>query len=172
MDKTEERRAKIPEFLYSIAKPVNGQELASKFGVSRQVIVQDIAILKNRGLDIISTNRGYTMVKEKMFERVFKVMHGNDKIEEELNAIVDLGAIVKDVYVLHKVYGKIAVNLDIKSRRDVKKLIEGVESGTSKPLNHLTQGWHYHTVLAKEEYILDEVENSLSEIEGFYLEAE
>lgn len=56
MDKTEIRREILLDLLSDECEPVNGKELADRLGVSRQVIVQDIAILKNRGFDIISTN--------------------------------------------------------------------------------------------------------------------
>lgn len=168
MDKTEIRREILLDLLSDECEPVNGKELADRLEVSRQVIVQDIAILKNRGFDIISTNRGYSRRKEEGVKRVFEVVHGNDEIEKELNAIVDLGAVVKDVYICHSVYGKIGVDLNIKSRRDAKRLIESVKNGGSKPLNHLTQGRHYHTVIAENEEILDEAERKLKELGFLY----
>lgn len=84
MDKTEIRREILLDLLSDECEPVNGKELADRLGVSRQVIVQDIAILKNRGFDIISTNRGYSRRKEEGVKRVFEVVHGNDEIEKEL----------------------------------------------------------------------------------------
>ena len=56
---TDERRAKILRILESQKTPISGSELAALFDVTRQVIVQDIAILRAFGHDIISTSKGY-----------------------------------------------------------------------------------------------------------------
>ena len=55
----EDRRKGILEDISSSAKPVSGTVLAKKYGVSRQVIVQDIALIRAGGIDVISTARGY-----------------------------------------------------------------------------------------------------------------
>ena len=70
-------------------------------GVSRQVIVQDIALLRAQNNDIISTNKGYVLTSDNKCSRVFKVYHKDDEIIDELNTIVDLGAKVIDVFVKH-----------------------------------------------------------------------
>lgn len=55
--KTEERRNRIQEILETSEEPVSGSALAKRFGVSRQVIVTDIAILKSRVPDLVATAR-------------------------------------------------------------------------------------------------------------------
>ena len=55
----ETRRNKIVEKLQGSEKQLSGAALAKEFQVSRQVIVQDIALLRAMGYDIESTNRGY-----------------------------------------------------------------------------------------------------------------
>ena len=133
MIEREEREKKILEILRNSETLVSGTYLAEFFDVSRQVIVQDIAILKAKNIDIISTNRGYRLLS-KGIKKVVKVKHDDSEIRKELNAIVDLGASVEDVFVIHKTYGKIRVKLDIKSRRDVDLLVENINfpSGTNK----------------------------------------
>ena len=42
----EKRRDRLLQYLEEHDKPVSGTELAKEFGVSRQVIVQDIALLR------------------------------------------------------------------------------------------------------------------------------
>ena len=44
-------------------EPVTGSTLAKDFNVTRQVIVQDMAILRAEGKDIIATPQGYMMAK-------------------------------------------------------------------------------------------------------------
>lgn len=87
----EMRRQEILKYIAGSRKPVSGTKLAELFQVSRQVIVQDIALLRAADYDIISTNRGYLCGALKKAERVFHVFHRDDQIEAELNAIVDCG---------------------------------------------------------------------------------
>lgn len=54
-----ERREQILNILKDSGKPVPGVELARLLQVSRQVIVQDMALLRANGVEILSTNRGY-----------------------------------------------------------------------------------------------------------------
>lgn len=149
--KAEERRKEIAGFLISVEKPVSGTVLSERFGVSRQIIVQDISVLKASGYDILSTHNGYILRSSPLCERVFKVFHTTDRTEDELNCIVDLGGTVVDVFVWHKVYGKIEAKLNIFSRLHVKQFIEGVRSGKSTELMNITGGYHYHTVRAETE---------------------
>ena len=53
------RRTNMLKLLQARQEPVTGNELAQYFGVSRQVIVQDIALLRAQGSDIVATPRGY-----------------------------------------------------------------------------------------------------------------
>lgn len=162
------RREELLKTLYEKQKPMSGESLAEKFDVTRQVIVQDIAILRASGKNIVSTNRGYYLNEERT-QKVFKVKHSDRDINKELNAIVDLGGRVKDVIVHHKVYGEIKKDLNCSSRRDVKIFIEKMKEEKSKPLDVLTGGVHYHTVLADNEEVIEEIEVVLKEL-GFLIE--
>ncbi|MBQ9746306.1 MAG: transcription repressor NadR, partial [Clostridia bacterium] len=95
--KVAERRKAIVNLLLSAEDPVSGGELAQKFGISRQIIVQDITVLKGTGYEILSTSQGYIMQKSPLAERVFKVRHTTEQTEDELSCIVDLGGTVVDV---------------------------------------------------------------------------
>ena len=163
MIEREERENRIVEILESSETLVSGTYLAELFDVSRQVIVQDIAILKARNIDIISTNRGYRLLS-KGIKKIIKVKHDDSEIRNELNAIVDLGASIEDVFVVHKTYGEIRVKLDIKSRRDVDLLVENINSKLSKPLKNLTNNYHYHTIIVENENIFKEVQDKLKSL--------
>ncbi|MFC2662339.1 MAG: HTH domain-containing protein, partial [Eubacterium sp.] len=100
------RREEIKKLLLASEQPVSGGRIAKQFQVSRQVVVQDIALLRANGLDIISTNRGYVLHKQKaVCRRVFKVCHTEAQSEEEMNLVVDLGGRFLDVFVYHRAYG-------------------------------------------------------------------
>ncbi len=159
--KANERRKAIANLLLSEGEAISGSALAEKFGVSRQIIVQDIIVLKGSGYDILSTHNGYVIQKSPLKERVFKLHHTTEQTEDELNIIVDLGGTVVDVFVWHKVYGKVVAPLNIFSRLHVKQFIEGVRSGKSTELMNITGGYHYHTIRADSEKILDLIETAL-----------
>jgi len=103
------------------------------------------------------------MQKSPLKERVFKVRHTTKETEDELSCIVDLGGTVVDVFVWHKVYGKIEAALNIFSKLHIKQFLEGVRTGQSTELMHITGGYHYHTVRADSEAVLDSIEAALKE---------
>ena len=163
------RREKIIEIMSNQKEPVSGSDLAKKFSVSRQVIVQDIALIRAAGYEIISTNRGYILNQPKTVCRIFKVQHTDEQLEEELNTIVDLGGCVDNVMIHHRVYGKMEAELALSSRRKVGAFMEDIRSGKSSPLKNITSNYHYHKVSADREETLDLIEQDLSE-KGFLVE--
>lgn len=166
----EVRREKIIEILQSEKAPVSGTELAKRMGVSRQVIVQDIALMRASYQDIISTNRGYLLYRQpeepKRCRRIVKVKHRKEDIIRELDCIVDAGGKVLNVIVEHDIYGQLVGELVIQNRADVRKFMHKVEEYGTKPLTELTEGVHFHTIEAEQEEILDDVLAALTE-QGF-----
>lgn len=158
----EERRKKIIEYISESKKPVSGSRLAEMLKVSRQVIVQDIALLRAEGREIFSTNRGYVLQKSDAAAQVFYVYHTDDRIREELNLIVDNGGKVLDVFVQHEVYGELRADLNVDSRKKVKDFLRDIESGKSNPLNTITSGYHYHTVIADSREELEQIGQELA----------
>lgn len=156
-----ERRNQILQLLSNSSKPLSGVTLGQELGVSRQVIVQDIALLRTAGKRIDSTNRGYVLSAAADPIRLIKVRHTEAETADELNAIVDLGGNVLDVMVNHRTYGRLEAPLGIKSRRDVKAFLADLETGVSSPLMNITDGYHFHHVSAESDQILDEIEQEL-----------
>ena len=141
--------------------PVSGTELGQQYGVSRQVVVQDIALLRTQGYDIVATPRGYLLNATGQVKRIMKTYHTLAQTEEELTTVVDLGGCVLDVMVNHKVYGKVSGPLNIRNRRDVQLFMEQLRTGKSTLLSNVTSGYHFHTISAENEEILDEIECAL-----------
>lgn len=166
----DKRREQIISCLAKSSQPISGTELAKIFNVSRQVIVQDIALLRATNKNILSTNKGYILYNPQVnptnTKRIFSVFHTSEGIREELYTIIDSGGKVLDVVVEHEIYGQITVDLILKNRRDVDDFMEKLSKNNSQPLNILTNGHHYHTVEAESEEILDNIEEKLLE-KGF-----
>ncbi len=162
----EQRRTKIIELLKASKTPLSGTSLAKQVGVSRQVIVQDIALLRANSHAIVSTNQGYVLSESAAVSRVFKVIHTDEQVEEELSLIVDCGGRVDDVFVSHKIYDIVKAPMNIRSRLDIRRFMENLASGKSSLLKNVTGGYHYHTVSAESEEILDYILQEL-ERHGF-----
>ena len=160
--KADERRKELINLLLAEREPISGTVLSERFGVSRQIIVQDIAMLKAAGHEIFSTHQGYLIQRAAVAERVFKVFHTTHETEDELTTIVQLGGTVVDVFVWHRVYGKIEAPLNISSPSRIAQFLEGVRSGKSQELMSITGGYHYHTVRAENEEILDTITEELA----------
>lgn len=164
-----ERRDMIVERIRSSTAPVSGGSLAELCQVSRQVIVQDIALIRAAGYDILSTHRGYILNVPHAVNRIFKVRHTDERMEEELCLIVDLGGCVVNVMVNHRVYGRMTAELGIRSRRNVMEFLQDIRNGKSSPLKNITSDYHYHLVEADSEKTLDMIEEMLRE-KGFLIE--
>lgn len=159
-----ERRKEILNLLRKSSEPVSGGAFAKMMSVSRPIIVKDIAALKDEGNEIISTNRGYILNRPPRAKRVFKMVHKDEEVSRELYTIVDNGGAVEDVFVWHKIYGRITAEIQIGSRRDVEQYIEALENGRSSPLKNVTSQYHYHTVSAASEKDLDNIERELDNL--------
>ena len=159
----DERRKRLLQLLSETEEPLSGSTLSKLLGVSRQVVVQDIALLRAVDKNIISTTKGYVLYRQdaEKARRCFMVIHTTEQIEDELCTIIDLGGKVLDVFVEHEIYGTITADLNLKNRRDVLDFVERVRTKKTVPLKELTADRHMHTVEAETEEILDEIEAEL-----------
>lgn len=155
------RRENIIKQMQESKIPLSGQKLAEIYGVSRQVIVQDIALIRAAGHDVISTNRGYVLNSLQNVSRIYHVCHSDEMLETELCSVVDLGGCVENVMVEHEVYGHLEANLNLNSRRKVMEFINEINSGQSSPLKNLTSNYHAHRITADSEATLDLIEEML-----------
>ena len=158
---TAERRGEILKILHNADAPVAARELAGKFGVSRQVIVQDLAVIRASTPGILSTTKGYVIQQDSSCSREFKVRHSQDKAAEELNLIVDCGGHVKNISISHRVYGRVSAEMDIRSRQDVSEFVQALQNSHSTVLSNATSGYHYHLVEAASEERLELIEEQL-----------
>ena len=121
-------------------------------GVTRQIIVADIALLRAAGNPIVSDTRGYTLQKAgDLYRRRIAVKHTALELTDELYAVVDNGGTVVDVIVEHSVYGSISAALNLSSRYDVDVFVEKIGKTGASPLSYLTEGLHLHTVEVRDE---------------------
>ncbi|KOF57724.1 MULTISPECIES: transcription repressor NadR [Clostridium] len=162
---SDERRNSIKKELEDKGKPIKGSVLAKEFGVTRQIIVKDIAILRAEGCDIFATPKGYIINKSttSIIKRVIAVSHRPEEIEDELNSIVKFGGTVEDVIIEHSLYGEIRGVLMVKTPYDVQNFMEKLNKHRAEPLSILTGGVHLHTISADNE---DDLNKIIDELNG------
>lgn len=158
-----ERRNAIYQVL-SADTPISATALAGRFGVTRQVVVGDIALLRAEGRSVIATPRGYIIPVPDGFVRTIACVHNAAQTRDELNAMVDCGCTVIDVVVEHPVYGQLTAPLAISSRYDVEQFIEKMASASASPLSALTEGIHLHTLSCPDEQVFNHLRDKLREM--------
>ncbi len=148
----EERRFLLVEWLQSTTSPLKGSELAERANVSRQVIVQDITLLKAKNYPIIATSEGYlylqTSKNEVTFQKVIVCIHTPEQTKEELHLVVDHGVCVKDVKINHPVYGELSAPVMVSNRMEVDLFLDKISHTNAPFLLQLTDGLHFHTLEA------------------------
>ncbi|MCL6221137.1 transcription repressor NadR [Streptococcus dysgalactiae subsp. equisimilis] len=147
--KAEERRQKIIEYLTGEQEALSATYLAKLLGVSRQVIVGDVALLRAQQIDIISTPKGYIM-STALFSHQFCArivcQHGLAETEKELQIILAHQGIITTVEVEHPIYGMITAPLNIKSQSDVTNFMKKLNHSNAELLSSLTEGLHSHLI--------------------------
>ena len=167
---TAARRKQIQEELGRAQHPVSATALAEQLGVSRQIIVGDVALLRAAGVDISATPRGYMLRREAPgIVRTVACRHTAEDMEAELNAMVDQGCTVLDVIVDHPVYGQLTGPLQLRSRYDVQQFVARCREAEAAPLSLLTEGIHLHTLACPDEGRYQSVLAALGQL-GFLLE--
>lgn len=160
-----ERQQLIRTTLQDRTTPVTASVFAKEANVSRQVIVQDVSILKAKNEPIIATSQGYLYLKEKAEDikrKTIAVDHTPEDTLEELYLIVDHGVTVKDVHIDHPVYGDITASILVSNRREVDVFHEKLNHPDTVHLSALTNGLHLHTLEADS---LDKIEAACKELE-------
>ena len=160
------RRERLLAWLKESEAPLTGGELAKKAAVSRQVIVQDISLLKAKNEPIIATSQGYMYLRtqtadKQPVKRIIACDHEPGRTEEELNMIVDFGVTVQDVTIEHPVYGDLTASIRVSTRKEVSDFVKKISSTKAAYLSQLTNGIHLHTLVADDEEKIDQVCDAL-----------
>lgn len=149
---TKKRRDEILKLLAMDTKPVSANTLADRFGVSRQIIVGDIALLRAAGQDITATQSGYVLSQQSQEDAldadtyILSCRHDKVQLEQELYTVVDNGGVFLNVSVDHPLYGTITQNLNIGNRYEADEFIQKVAVTGGSLLSSLTEGAHLHTI--------------------------
>jgi transcriptional regulator of NAD metabolism len=166
----EKRRQTLLTLIKESSAPVSAASLAARVGVSRQIVVGDIALLRAQGNEIIATARGYMTARSVKGRYIGKIAcrHGRDDTERELSSIVTLGGEILDVIVTHHYYGDLTGQLNIATREDVKQFIDSLRGSRERLLSELTDGVHLHTIACGDKAAFDAITKELDRIGILY----
>ncbi|WP_018661016.1 transcription repressor NadR [Heyndrickxia acidiproducens] len=163
----EERRNFILQLLQKSNAPITGGELAKETNVSRQIIVNDITLLKAKSEPILATSQGYLYIQPSQpktaIEKTIVCNHPPERVEEELNLLVEHGVTVKDVKIEHPVYGDLTASIMVSNRAEVAQFIRHIKKTKASYLSELTGGIHLHTVEAPSHQQIESAEQALKE---------
>lgn len=168
----EERRLELLALLKNATQPLTGTDLAKHSNVSRQVIVNDMNLLKARNEPIVATSQGYIYmhnVQQTRIERKIVCTHAPSEAKEELFILVDCGVTVESVIVEHPVYGEITASIMVSNRIEVEHFVKRVQETNALYLSALTDGTHLHVISATSEENLNLAEEKLRK-RGFLIE--
>ena len=158
------RRENILELINNNPHPTSATSLAKELGVSRQVIVGDVALLRAVGHEIIATARGYIIPNfNEKHQYIGKIVcqHTPEQTRDELYKIVDTGAVVLGVIVEHDLYGEITGALNLTKRGEVDAFLRKAKASGIKLLSELTMGIHTHTIACTNEAHFNQVREAL-----------
>lgn len=162
----DERRQALVSRLKASNLAISASKFAEEFGVSRQVIVGDVALLRAAGEEIIATARGYKLEKvtqEAGYVAKIAVQHGKELTQEELEIILSFDAEVIDVVVEHELYGELVGSLHIRSQEDIQRFMEKYQKSNANLLSQLTNGIHLHTIRYQRGTDLEKIKAALAE---------
>jgi hypothetical protein len=158
------RRERMIQLLQEGRRSITGSELSSSLGVSRQAIVNDIAILRAAGEPIDGGPQGYRWRGDEPTAVLATIAcrHDREGCQEELETLVAHGVAVLDVVVDHELYGAVHADMNVSSHRDVQRIMEVLHTSDVEPLSALTGGLHAHHVRAPDDVALGSARSDLA----------
>ncbi len=166
------RREHIMLSLKNAERPISATKFAKELGVSRQIIVGDIALLRASGESILATPRGYVIDHGSLSEQyTVACVHDLDSMEDELNIMVDNGCTVMNVIVEHPLYGQLTGPLQLSSRYDVSQFMTSCRELGASPLSTLTGGVHLHVLSCPDNDCFVRTKKALDDAGFLYTEA-
>lgn len=161
------RRNEILRMLSESDAYISAAQLAQHFGVTRQIIVSDVALLRANGNRIQATRKGYRLEKDEQLQSLRSVVcrHRGDQVLDEFYTIVDNGGSIASVVVEHPIYGELSAYLNICSRYDAQEFVQRQQETNASQLCDLTGGLHIHMLRVPNEETYIRIVNGLKQLD-------
>lgn len=161
------RRNEILRMLSESDAYISAAQLAQHFGVTRQIIVSDVALLRANGNRIQATRKGYRLEKDEQPQSLRSVVcrHRGDQVLDEFYTIVDNGGSIASVVIEHPIYGELSADLNICSRYDAQEFVQRQQETNASQLCDLTGGLHIHMLRVPNEETYIRIVNGLKQLD-------
>ncbi|MBQ8647182.1 MAG: transcription repressor NadR [Oscillospiraceae bacterium] len=161
----QQRRDQIRSILAGASGPISASALAARMGVSRQIVVGDIALLRAGGCHIDATPRGYISREgQGGYVGLLACRHeGMEALRQELYLVVDNGGVAEDVKIENPLYGELTGQLQVASRYDADNFVSRATAQQDSLLSSMTGGVHLHTILCPDEETFLRIRRALAE---------
>lgn len=161
------RRNEILHMLGESDAYISASQLAQHFGVTRQIIVSDVALLRANGHRIQATRKGYRLENSASGENLKSIVcrHRGDQVLDEFYTIVDNGGSIASVVVEHPIYGQLSADLNISSRYDAQEFVQRQQETNASQLCDLTGGLHIHMLRVPNEETYIRIVNGLKQLD-------
>ena len=161
------RRNEILRMLSESDAYISAAQIAQHFGVTRQIIVSDVALLRANGNRIQATRKGYRLEKDEQPQSLRSVVcrHRGDQVLDEFYTIVDNGGSIASVVVEHPIYGELSADLNICSRYDAQEFVQRQQETNASQLCDLTGGLHIHMLRVPNEETYIRIVNGLKQLD-------
>lgn len=160
----QQRRERIREILETAPGPISAGTLAGELGVSRQIVVGDVALLRAGGYSVDATPRGYIRrgAADGGCRAMLACCHtGLEALRQELYCVVDNGGFLENVIVENPLYGEIVGQLQIGSRYDADVFVAQAAEAPGSLVSSTTDGVHLHSVRCPDKESLERIRAGL-----------
>lgn len=159
------RRKEIMRLLEETDGYITAQKMADKFGVTRQVIVSDIGVLRAGGSKIVAAKSGYCIDRadDGMITESIVCRHTAADTLKEFYIVLECGGVICNVIIEHPIYGQLGADLNIRSRSDADAFVLKAKASKASQLSELTDGLHIHTVKLPSQEAYEQLRERLSE---------
>lgn len=166
----QQRRERICEILETAPGPVSASTLAGQLGVSRQIVVGDVALLRAGGYAVDATPRGYLRHGgADGCSAMLACRHtGVEQLRQELYCVVDNGGLLENVIVENPLYGEIVGQLQIGSRYDADTFVAKAIESPGSLVCSTTGGVHLHSVRCPDRESLERIRAGLLKLGILY----
>ncbi|MCD2256978.1 3H domain-containing protein [Agrilactobacillus fermenti] len=166
----QERRNQIRTQLQTTDTPISASKFAKQFGVSRQTVVGDIALMRASGEAVVANFNGYTY-EQVSSDQTAKIVcrHTRAQAQQELELIVANGGKLLNTIIDHEIYGEVTGNLNISNMTEVKHFITKLKRTDAHLLSELTDGVHLHTIAYRTDADLAAIKQALQDADILFL---
>jgi transcriptional regulator of NAD metabolism len=135
--------------------------LAGLLGVSRQIVVGDVALLRAAGYDVEATPRGYLLPgSARIFRENFCCGFSGDfeNMRQGMYAIVDNGGVLETMEMPDPLYGQVTSRVSLSNRYEVDRFVNrAIDLAKDEKQSRIPCGSHVAVVSGRSRETLERI---------------